>query len=607
MPTEYFTQIIIKINGQDIPIELMDLLDETVVDTSLHLPDMFTLQFQDPHFEWIDSDLFDIGNSVDIKIKTGQEQGEWEEFLIKKGEITAIEPNFSAGGDTSILVRGYSKSHRLHRGRKTRTFLNQTDADIVKKVAGEAGLSTDIDPTNIAYDFVMQNNQTNMEFLLARAERIGYQVYVIEGKLYFKKGETSQGDGPELKLGETLNYFRPTLTSSHQADKIVVKGWDAKGKKEIVSEAAPNGSLNQGGMKKTGGDEAAAAFGSAEAVVTDHPVFSVDEANALAKGLGNDINREYIQAEGECDLGDPRIKAGWTVTISNVGARFKGKYFVTSATHLYSRGGYKTNFSISGRQPNTISHLLEQKNGSGQAQGLVQGVVTGLVTNLNDPENLGRVKVKYGWLGEIESDWTRIASPMGGAGRGFFYLPEINDEVLLAFQQGHIHHPYIIGVLWNSKDKPPKPNSEVTSGGVVNQRILKSRSGHVIILDDTDGAEQIKICDKTGKNQIVIDSKTNTMTINLEKDYILDNKGNVDSTSVGNVTIDSKGNITIKSTGNTEIKSTGNLDLQATGVLNIKGNKVSIDGGPMTEVKGAMVSVSGSALTEVKGGLVKIN
>jgi uncharacterized protein involved in type VI secretion and phage assembly len=186
-------------------------------------------------------------------------------------------------------------------------------------------------------------------------------------------------------------------------------------------------------------------------------------------------------------------------------------------------------------------------------------------------------------------------------------LPEVGDEVLVAFEHGNMHRPYLIGGLWNSKDKPAVPNSEAVGGGKVNKRIIRSRSGHIILLDDTEGKEQIVIRDKTGKNEIIVDSPKNSMTINLQKDYLLDAVGNTDVKNKGNVTIDSKGNVTITCVGNAKIESKGNLDLQATGLLNIKGNKVTIDGGPMTEVKGLTVSVSGSTLTEVKGALVKIN
>lgn len=594
--SDYITQCFIKIGGQDVPVELANDLVEVVVDTSLHMPDMFTILIHDYELKWVDSNLLDFGKEVEIKIETGSEQGALAGTLIK-GEITALEPHFSTDGLTTLLVRGYDKSHRLHRGRQSRTFAKQTDTDMVRKIAGEVGLAVQADSTSVRYDFVLQNNQTNMEFLLGRAERIGYQVYAAEGKLYFKKGDTNLGEGPELKFTETLLSFLPRLTTSGQADKVIVKGWDPKGKKTITAQATPNSSLNQGGFGKTGGATAQKAFGSAEAIIANQPVFTPDEANALATGLSNDISREFIQAEGTC-LGDPRVKAGWTVTIKGVGQRFSGKYFVTSATHTYREQGYETTFTISGRQPNTLSHLLESGNGS-QSRGSVQGVVTGLVTNLNDPDNLGRIKVKYAWLGEIESDWVRMASPMGGGGRGFFYLPEVNDEVLLAFEHGDVHRPYVIGILWSSPDKPPEQNSKAVGGGKVNQRILRSRSGHVITFDDTDGQEKITIRDKTTKNELMIDSAQNSMAIKVDGDFSVEAKGKITLNSVQDMSLSSKAN------GN--IKTTGNLTVEATGNGNVKGTQLTLEGTARGALKAPMVSVEGQAMAELKAGLVKIN
>jgi phage protein D/phage baseplate assembly protein gpV len=600
--SKYLAQAFVKIGGQDVPKEFMDDLIEIVVDTSLYLPSMFTLEVLDQRFKWVDDDLLDIGKPVEISLKAAEEAGGVQGILIK-GEITALEPHFSATGRTTMLVRGYDKSHRLHRGKKTRTFLRMKDSDIASKIASETGLTAQVDATTVTYDFVLQNNQTNMEFLLARAERIGYQVCASEGKLYFKKGNFSLGDGPQLAYAEGLRSFQPCWTASGQADKVIVNSWDPKGKKAISSEKAPNAGLNQGGMTQTGGAKASSAFSSASAIITDRPVSTPQEATALATGLSDDISREFVQAEGEC-RGHPQVKAGWKVTIQNVGTRFSGKYFVTSATHIYNADGYHTTFSITGRQPNTLSHLLDSGNGHGPGRGLVQGVVTGLVTNLNDPDNLGRVKVKYGWLGkspdgaEIESDWVRIAAPMGGAERGFFYLPEVNDEVLIAFEHGDVHHPYIVGVLWSSTDKPPLPNNQATKDGKVNQRIIKSRSGHVIILDDTDGQEQIVIRDKTEKNEIVINSKENTLTVKVDKDITVEAKGkiNVKSTSDDltfegkNMTIKTQQNFKVQATGSCSIKSTQNCTVEGTAGLTIKNAaaKVALSGPTVNINNGAL-------------------
>ncbi|CAG0933313.1 Actin cross-linking toxin VgrG1 [Thermoflexales bacterium] len=600
MPGSFISQLFIKVGGSDIATELMNVLHEAVIDTSLQLPSMFSLSFLDPALKWVDESMFDLGKEVEISAKTPDGQ----QGVLIKGEITALEPNFLSDGKTMLVVRGYDKAHRLHRGKKTRTFLKTKDSDLVSKIAGEAGLSAQADTTSITYDYVLQNNQTNMEFLIARAERIGYQVYSAEGKLYFKKGDASLGTGPELKFGESLATFQPTYTGTHQSDKMKVLGWDSKKKQAITSQVTPNSSLNQGGLGKTGGAAAQSAFGTAEAIVTDQPIFTTDEAKALAEGLSNDISREFVQAEGTCP-GDPRVKAGYKIKISNVGTRFSGDYFVTSATHIYTETGYETRFSISGRQPNTLSHLLE--SGQGQGRGLVQGVVVGMVTNLKDPDDLGRVKVKYPWLGDnIESDWVRISTPMAGAARGFMYLPEVNDEVLIAFEHGDVHRPHIVGALWSSTDTPPKKNSEAVGGdGKVNQRIIKTRAGHVVLLDDKEGEEKVSITSKSG-HTVILDDKSGKESISVI-DKTGSNKMVIDSTKKS-IAFNADGDFTVVAKGKVSITSTQEMSLESQAKASVKGTAgLSLDGTSQAELKAATVTVNGSGMTEVKGGIVKIN
>jgi phage protein D/phage baseplate assembly protein gpV len=597
--TDFVAQCIIKIDGQNAPDGFQDSLLEVVVDQSLKLPGMFTIELQDASLEWVDNSLLDLGKAVEIKVSQSGEEGNEEDTLIK-GEITSLEPNFSARGDTTVLIRGYDKSHRLHRGRKTRTFLKETDSDVARTVASESGLSVEVDATNVRHDYLLQSNQTNMEFLQERALRIGYQVFVADDKLYFKKGDADLGAGPELRRDQNLLSFRPVWSSSGQADKVKVRGWDPKQKTVITAEESPNSRLNQGGMTQTGAAAANSAFGAAEAVVVDLPVFSTDEAKAIATGLSYDVARDFVSAEGVA-IGNPHIKAGRTVSVTGLGTRFNGSYYVTSATHIYGPNGYETHFTINGRQPHTLGYLLGGDQGDDQSRGRMRGVVTGIVTNVNDADSLGRVKVKYEWLGSnIESDWMRVAVPMAGPEMGFYYLPEVNDEVLVAFEHGDVHHPYIVGALWNNRDKPPKPTSQVVKGGKVVERIIKSRTGHVVILDDTDGKEQIIVRDKTGKNEIVIDSAKNNMTIKVDGDFTVDAKGKITLNSMQDMTLESKANGKIKATGNLNAEATGNGTFKSSAQLNLEGSMATVKGN-------AQLALQGGAMAELKAAVVKIN
>ena len=177
------------------------------------------------------------------------------------------------------------------------------------------------------------------------------------------------------------------------------------------------------------------------------------------------------------------------------------------------------------------------------------GVAIAIVTNNQDPEKLGRVKVKFPWLSEAEeSYWARIATPMAGAARGAYVLPEVEDEVLVAFEHGDMAVPYIIGSLWNGKDKPPvvvkgKENDPA------NQRAIVSRSGLTVLLDDTEGKEQIVVHDKDGKNSIQIDAANQAIAI---------------TSTEGTVTVNAKGNVLLESSGGDITISGKNINLTAT-------------------------------------------
>ncbi|MEA5567773.1 phage baseplate assembly protein V [Anabaena sp. UHCC 0399] len=195
------------------------------------------------------------------------------------------------------------------------------------------------------------------------------------------------------------------------------------------------------------------------------------------------------------------------------------------------------------------------------------GVTIGIVTNNQDEEGLGRVKVQLPRISDTdESYWARILTPMTGKAAGIYFLPESDDEVLVAFDQGDINFPYILGSLWNGKDKPPAKNED----GKNNQRLIKSRSGHQIILDDTKDAEKIIIQDATGKNEIVIDSKNNAMMLKVEKDLTIEAKGKISlKTSGGDLAIECN-NLNIQAKQNCEIKADANCNLEASAGIGIK-------------------------------------
>jgi uncharacterized protein involved in type VI secretion and phage assembly len=351
--------------------------------------------------------------------------------------------------------------------------------------------------------------------------------------------------------------------------EVEVRGWDSSKQQAIVEMVKSSAAASAPEIGEATKNVAQKGFGGSEKyIVVDQPVFSQQEAKALAQAVCEQINAETVIADGEC-LGNPDLKAGKHVNITGVGARFSGKYLVTSAKHMLIDGTHHTYFTISGNQPNTLNALL----GTDEEM-MPYGAVRAVVTNINDPDKLGRVKVKYPWMAEnIESDWARVA--WGG---GLSLIPEVNDEVLVVFEHGDVHQPYVIAALWH-KNTPPFHKDQLVKSGKVQQRVFHSRLGHEIVLDDSDDKPSILIVDKTKKNQIFIDSAKNEMSIKVG--------GNLTIEAEGNITIKSKGNTAIESQGNLNTKSSGNTAIEATGTGKLKGNSLDLDGGPTVNVKGS--------------------
>jgi phage protein D len=593
--SELISQMPFKIGGRDAPRDLMHCVRVTEVDTSLHLPDMFTIQLDDPTLHWMDSSLLNIGNSVEVSGKAEGESTATE--LLTKGEITAIEPELTEDIGTTVIIRGYDKSHRLHSGKKTRVFLEMSDSDIAQKIAQENGLSADVERTKVVYDHVFQDCQTDMEFLQARAQHVGYLVYVKDGVLYFRQEPSAGGQGVVLEWGKNLVNFQARFTTSEQVAEAEVHGWDAKQKKAIVGKAKTPRDTPTVSGESHGGTVTKKAFSiTRDEVVDNLPVWSQGEADVLAQSVLDEKCHAFFYGEGTC-RGNPKVRAGAEVELKGLGQRFSGRYRITRAIHRYDLSGYTTQFEISGYRANTLGQLLVSKGNRRY------GVVVGIVTNTQDPDGLARVKVKYPTISDqLESHWARLVTPMAGSERGIEFIPEVNDEVLVAFEYDDINRPYILGALWNGKDKPPSASDKIVAGdGKVQKRIIHSRSGHTITLDDTDGNEKISIIDKTAKNFFEIDSKNNSMSIQTSDGHkiIMDPKGiTVESAgtltlkSQGNMEIQSQANMTTKSTGNTEIQATANMDIKSTGMMKVQGTSASIDGGPMTEIKGGVVRIN---------------
>jgi uncharacterized protein involved in type VI secretion and phage assembly len=199
-----------------------------------------------------------------------------------------------------------------------------------------------------------------------------------------------------------------------------------------------------------------------------------------------------------------------------------------------------------------------------EAGGSVAGVAIGTVAANDDPKGLGRVKLKFHWREKnFVTDWVRVVAPMAGGGRGAYFVPEVEDEVLVAFDRDDIRYPYVLGGLWSDTDKPPDTNQNKKN----DIRIIKSRKGHMLKFDDADAKGVI------------------TVQLNDGKKVEIDDDGIRITDSSNSIKIDTK---------------SGSISLEAATSLSIKAPQITIEASTSLQLKGG-ASLSASA------GTVSIN
>lgn len=244
-----------------------------------------------------------------------------------------------------------------------------------------------------------------------------------------------------------------------------------------------------------------------------------------------------------------------------------------------------------------MSHpgFFGQEDGEG-----LSGVRVGIVTDNEDPKDLGRVKLRFPWRdADDESHWARLATPMAGSEYGAYFLPEVEDEVLVAFEDGDIHKPFVLGALWNGSQKPPQKNKE----GNNDIRQIESRSGHTITFDDSDDTPNVEIETKAG-HTIKLDDESGNEKINIE-----------DKSGKNTITLDSsKGEVTVEADKTLDlsakkVKINGNREVSiSTGAFDVSASRgATVSSGQTLKLEGAMANLKGKTTVNIKGGLIKLN
>ncbi len=596
-----------------LPTVAADKLLRVVVDSQLHLPDMFELTFLDQEGTLLTDAGLKVGAELEVRAGAHDATQDWSLVV---GEVTAVEGRYTETTWMTV-VRGYSHDHRLQRARRARTFIDSTDSDVARQLATDAGLKIgQVDATTQVHPQLAQADQTDWAFLVERATEIGYEVGAADGSFYFRKAHSVKVGAPRpAKLGDTLLVFHPRISAANLVPEVETRVQDPVEAKAVSAMiAVASTSVDLGGV--TAGAVAGqfastkpppppptaenGPAASAKGYVAVDRGFSVtagsdtalrDTADALAAHVAS----SYAEAEGEI-VGDGRVLAGTILQVDGVPAQFCGKWLVAGARHVFDNAerGYRTRFTVSGRHDRSLLALTSGSARRGPAA--VGGVVCGVVTDVTDPLNLARVRVMLPWLSpDYVTGWAPVSQLFAGATGGALFLPQPKDQVLVAFEHGDLRRPYVLGSVVNNRtgagfhlDGKPgaaKPGAAAVGTGqpapIIRRGFVSPTNNRIVLHDEAPPSggrptvSQMIMATDGDKVAVIMDAVAGTLTIQCAPGS-------------------PPGVLKIECDGNVEITA------GASGTL-------TVDGGTQLTLKGKTVQIEATGPVEVKGKPIQLN
>jgi Rhs element Vgr protein len=515
-----------------------------------------------------------------------------EELLVpgKKIEITAgyhsdeetifkgivIKHNLRIRENSSqLIIECKDEAVKMTIGRNSKYFYESKDGEIIEELIGKYGLSKDVESTSYKHKELVQYDATDWDFMLMRAQANGKLCFVDDGKVTIAKPNISQSEVETITFGATLLDFDAEIDARHQVKKVSSYAWN-HADQELLEIAAKdpsvslNGNISSSDLSKIVDlENLQLRHGGA---VTDSELQSWADAKLLFQQLAKVRGRVRFQ-------GIPSVKPNTILKLEGVGDRFNGKVYVSGVSHSISEGNWTVNAQF-GIDPEWFSESFEVS--SKPASGLlpsINGLQVGIVSQLqDDPDGEDRILVQIPIIDNKEEGiWCRMSSLDAGDERGYFFRPEIGNEVIIGFINDDPNDAVVLGMLHSSAHPAPIKASDDN-----HEKGLVTRSKMKVWFDDDK--KILEISTPAGK------------IIKLDED-------------AGNILIedDNSNKITIDDSGIT-MESPKDINIKASGDVNIEGTNVSVKANAQFKAEGSGgAEVSTSAIAVLKGSLVQIN
>lgn len=527
-----------------------------------------------------------MGSSLTLIIKAT------EEFLASQnpteffGVITNLRFINTGTSTGQVLVEAKSPTWKMGQASRLKMYEEMSRADIAQQLLGQYSIENQLSAgggTSVNRKMTTQWMQSDWDFLLTTVlGETNRWVYYDGKKLVVDEAKSKD----TVKLELMVNVGSAELRMNALQTKFTQTGWDPAQKAASVAPRTSSPTSFSG--------MASHAFRASQELISAESI-GISEFSAIAADVntnGDAIQNDALGKLVTCHLqtNQPSVKVGNTVELTGMGPVYNGVYFVKRVTHCMDGPNGYYNWVEALPLESAKPPMIESAARSWHADPM-----PAIVTDNNDPEKLSRVKVKFPTLDTEESFWVRVVAPHAGNNRGFYFMPEVDDEVIVGFLYGDADNPVVLGSVWNGIDKPQ--GNWVTDRN--DKKVICTRSGHILRFDDTDGSEKIEIIDKTGKNSIVIDSAENTITVSADKDIVLKAKRDIKMQADGNIDMTAKGKVTMKA----------DQDLSAEG-MNVTAKaqaQMKLEGTAGLEAKGAKMDLTAQGPNTVKGNPIMLN
>ncbi len=520
-------------------------------------------------FTVANQDLFIPGNQIEILAGYRSDESSIFTGVIITHRIR-VRSNSS-----QLIVDCKDESVKLTAGRKNKYYFDKTDSDVIEEIINNYGLDNSIDPTSVMHEELVQFDCTDWDFIITRLEANGCICIVDENSINSTKPALDSDPVLSLLFGATIMEFDSEMDARDQYEGVTAYSWDYSNQEILTIEATEpstteNGNLSSSDLSEVIGLESFDLRHTGQIVQEELQAWA--DAQLLKTRLSKIKGRVRFQ-------GFPDVKPGTVLSLNGLGDRINGNVFVAAIRHEIADGNWLSDAKF-GLSNNWFS--VEVPVNTAKASGLlpaINGLQIGIVTQLeNDPDGEDRIQVRLPIIDpEDQGVWSRVSSLDAGDNRGFFFRPDVGDEVIVGFLNDDPGDPIILGMLNSSKKPAP-----IQAADANNIKAYVSRSKLKLTFDDDK--KSMKLETPGGRNIFMDDD---SRVIQLD-----DGAGN-------KITMDDNG-ITIQSSKKITLTSNDDISIQGNNISSSAQIKFKADGA-------AGLELTSSANAVIKGAIVQIN